>query len=209
MTMMKENEQEMQHGHDEMPIVMDASESEHENESVWEVLGEARLGATGDMPFAYRVGLPDEHEIIDVSTKQIITPRAIRIKNVTFTEFLDRVEAALKRQMSQSWHHGGAGAWGVIARIGNAIQKKMETSPQSVTAHEYSIMNACHRALAERPQTVLSRIETLGRLEKELAFCEDNVKKGVGFTPFGLEKHCDVLREIVVALEAHEGGVSR
>ncbi len=68
-----------------------------ENESVWEVLGEARLGATGDMPFAYRVGLPDEPEIIDVSTKKIIKPRAIRIKNVTLTELLDRIEAALKR----------------------------------------------------------------------------------------------------------------
>ena len=68
-----------------------------ENESVWEVLGEARLGATGDMPFAYRVGLPDEPEIIEVSTKKIIKPRAIRIKNVTLTELLDRIEAALKR----------------------------------------------------------------------------------------------------------------
>ncbi len=68
-----------------------------ENESVWEVLGEARLGATCDMPFAYRVGLPDEPEIIDVSTKEIIKPRAIRIKNVTLTELLDRIEAALKR----------------------------------------------------------------------------------------------------------------
>lgn len=68
-----------------------------ENESVWEVLGEARLGATCDMPFAYRVGLPDEPEIIDVSTKKIIKPRAIRIKNVTLTELLDRIEAALKR----------------------------------------------------------------------------------------------------------------
>ena len=68
-----------------------------ENESVWDVLGEARLGARGDMPFAYRVGLPDEPEIIDVSTKKIIKPRAIRIKNVTLTELLDRIEAALKR----------------------------------------------------------------------------------------------------------------
>ena len=68
-----------------------------ENESVWKVLGEARLGATGDMPFAYRVGLPDEPEIIDVSKKKIIKPRAIRIKNVTLTELLDRIEAALKR----------------------------------------------------------------------------------------------------------------
>lgn len=71
---------------------------------------------------------------------------------------------------------------------------------------ECAIMNVCNRALAERPQTVLSRMETLGRLKEELEFCENNLKRDVGLSPFGLARHCEVLREIVVALEAHEEG---
>ena len=79
-------------------------------------------------------------------------------------EYANRLEAALKRERA-SFDCECAGiaelaakeeaarhkpAWQALARIGDAIQKKMESSPRSVTEHERAIMNLCMRTFAEQ-----------------------------------------------------------
>ena len=76
----------------------------------------------------------------------------------------DSIEAALKRERA-SFDCECAGiaelaakeeearhkpAWQALARIGDAIQQKMESSPRSVTEHERAIMNLCMRTFAEQ-----------------------------------------------------------
>lgn len=82
----------------------------------------------------------------------------------TFDGLADRLEAALKRERA-SFDCECAGiaelaakeeaarhkpAWQALARIGDAIQQKMESSPCSVTEHERAIMNLCMRTFAEQ-----------------------------------------------------------
>ncbi len=79
-------------------------------------------------------------------------------------EYANRLEAALKRERAafdcecagiaelaakeEAARHKPA--WQVLARIGDAIQQKMESSPRSVTEHECAIMNLCMRTFAEQ-----------------------------------------------------------
>lgn len=151
-----------------------------ENESVWEVLGEARLGATGDMPFAYRVGLPDEPEIIDVSTKKIIKPRAIRIKNVTLTELLDRIEAALKRNGNAAAMHK---ALANILGIADHLQMRCEMS--RLAACEISELKRIARAALSAPPRVCD-IMSLESARK-LWFAKEIMPRLDGDLPLGKE----------------------
>ena len=66
-------------------------------ETLNDILAEMEMGNTCDFPFAYRVGMPDEPEVVDV-TGAIIKPRVIRIKNVTVEELVDRIKAARERE---------------------------------------------------------------------------------------------------------------
>ena len=62
--------------------------SEATRETSADILREMRLGVTGDMPFAYMVGMRD------VSKHGM---RCIEIKKVTVDELADRIEAAVRR----------------------------------------------------------------------------------------------------------------
>lgn len=82
----------------------------------------------------------------------------------TLADLADRLEAALKRERAafdcecagiaelaakeEAARHKPA--WQALARIGDAIQQKMGTSPCSVTEHECAIMNLCMRTFAEQ-----------------------------------------------------------
>jgi hypothetical protein len=59
-----------------------------------DILREMRMGNSGDMPFAYLVGMPDTFEEFPSGTKM----RKINIKQVTVKELADRFEAAFKRE---------------------------------------------------------------------------------------------------------------
>ena len=71
--------------------------SDENPETLDDILAEMELGDTCDFPFAYRVGMPDEPEVIDV-TGAIIKPRTIRIKKVTVEELVNRIKAARERE---------------------------------------------------------------------------------------------------------------
>lgn len=82
----------------------------------------------------------------------------------TLANLADRLEAALKQEHAafdceRAWIAELAAkeeaarhkpAWQALARIGDAIQQKMESSPCSVTEHERAIMNLCMRTFAEQ-----------------------------------------------------------
>jgi len=57
-------------------------------ETIPDIIGEARLGNTGSMPCCYIVGMPDNTTV----------PYRINLKKVTLPELLDRIEAAWKRE---------------------------------------------------------------------------------------------------------------
>lgn len=59
-----------------------------------DILREMRMGNSGDMPFAYLVGMPDTFEEFPSGTKM----RKINVKQVTVKELADRFEAAFKRE---------------------------------------------------------------------------------------------------------------
>ncbi len=59
-----------------------------------DILREMRMGNSGDMPFAYLVGMPDTFEEFLSGTKM----RKINVKQVTVKELADRFEAAFKRE---------------------------------------------------------------------------------------------------------------
>ena len=66
-------------------------------ETISDIIAEMRLGATGDMPFAYRIGRPDR--IVEYKTKdgkKYVQRRAV-IESVTIDELADRLEAAWKQ----------------------------------------------------------------------------------------------------------------
>ena len=47
--------------------------------------------------------------------------------------------------------------------------------------------------------------EALKEMSKELDFCEANVEKGIGLSPFGLGKHCEIIRGIIEELRGNPG----
>ena len=59
-----------------------------------DIVREMRIGATGDMPFAYQVGIADTIEEFPSGAKM----RKINIKKVTVKELADRFEEAFKHE---------------------------------------------------------------------------------------------------------------
>lgn len=73
--------------------------SDKRQEAISDIIAEMRLGATGDMPFAYRIGRPDR--IVEYKTKdgkKYVQRRAV-IESVTIDELADRLDAAHKREV--------------------------------------------------------------------------------------------------------------
>lgn len=56
------------------------------NETLKDIVAEMRLGSTGGLPFAYRIGRPNR------------IGETIRIDSVTVAELADRIEAACQRE---------------------------------------------------------------------------------------------------------------
>lgn len=67
-------------------------------ETIPDIIAEMRLGATGDMPFAYRIGRPDR--IVEYKTEdgKKYAQRSTVIESVTIDELADRLEAAHRRE---------------------------------------------------------------------------------------------------------------
>lgn len=68
------------------------------HETSADIIAEMRLGATGDMPFAYRIGRPDR--IVEYKTEdgKKYVQRSTVIESVTIDELADRLEAAYRRE---------------------------------------------------------------------------------------------------------------
>ena len=66
-----------------------------------DIIAEMRLGATGDMPFAYRIGRPDI--IVEYKTEdgKKYVQRSVVIESVTIDELADRLEAATRRDCAK------------------------------------------------------------------------------------------------------------
>lgn len=62
--------------------------SSETQETIQYIIGEARMGNTGNMPCCYVIGIPDDSTC----------PHRITVKKVTLPELLDRLEAAWKRE---------------------------------------------------------------------------------------------------------------
>ena len=117
------------------------------HETISDIIAEMRLGATGDMPFAYRIGRPDR--IVEYKTEdgKKYVQRSTVIESVTIDELADRFEAALKREC------------GNYAAMREALKATLDLfwdihnanrSPQSNQA--YAVIRKIKAALAAPPR---------------------------------------------------------
>lgn len=89
-------------------------------ETVADIIAEMRLGNTGDLPFAYRIGRPDKigEYVFGDGTK--CKQRHIVIDEVTVEELTDRLEAAHERELEDAERRGNHAAMEAVAET---IQK--------------------------------------------------------------------------------------
>ena len=69
-----------------------------DNETTADIIAEMRLGSTGGMPFAYRIGRPDRNVEYKTEDGKKYEHRITVIEKVTIDELADRLEAAHNRE---------------------------------------------------------------------------------------------------------------
>ena len=89
---------------------------------------------------------PEGFDVIDTRKLADSIEEAVKRERASFDcECAGIAELAAKEEAARH-----KPAWQALARIGDAIQQKMESSPRSVTEYECAIMNLCMRTFAEQ-----------------------------------------------------------
>lgn len=144
-------------------------------ETISGIIAEMRLGATGDMPFAYRIGRPDR--IVEYKTEdgKKYAQRRTVIESVTIDELADRLEAAHKRDCAKI--EADALAVGGIVEAGHSRERgdcaKLREALEHLLHGEYKnrceVTNIAYAALAAPPRNcdVGTAEEQTRRMEAE------------------------------------------